>query len=59
MNNRLGAISQNPVDIGYKAVESAYKISKGEQIQSIIDTGYKWYDKTNIDDEEMKPLLYD
>ena len=55
----LGAISQNPVDIGYKAVESAYKISKGEQIQSIIDTGYKWYDKTNIDDEEMKPLLYD
>jgi len=24
-----------------------------------IDTGFKWYDKTNVDSPEMKPLLYD
>ena len=55
----LGAISQNPVQMGYKAVEAAYEVSNGEKIQSIIDTGYIWYDKINIDNEDMKPLLYD
>lgn len=55
----LGAISQNPVNIGYKAVEAAYKVSKGEHLPKTIDTGYKWYDKTNIDSDELKPLLYD
>ena len=24
-----------------------------------IDTGFKWYDKTNMDEPEMQPLLYD
>ncbi|PRR81361.1 ABC transporter substrate-binding protein [Clostridium vincentii] len=55
----LGAISQDPFNIGYKAVEAAYKASKGEELTSTIDTGYKWYDKTNMDDEDMKTLLYD
>lgn len=55
----LGAISQDPFNIGYKAVESAYKASKGEELPSVIDTGFKWYDKTNMDDEDMKTLLYD
>jgi len=55
----LGAISQDPVEIGYKAVEAAWKASNGEKIESIIETGYKWYDKTNMDDEDVKDLLYD
>lgn len=54
-----GAISQDPVGIGYKAVEAAVKAIKGEKIEKNIDTGFKWYDKTNVDSEEMKPLLYD
>ncbi len=54
-----GAISQDPVGMGYKAVETAYKAYKGEKVESFVDTGYKWYDKTNVDSEEMKPLLYD
>ena len=55
----LGSISQDPVMIGYKAIEAAYKILKGEKVEKFIDTGYKWYDKSNVDSEEMKPLLYD
>jgi len=55
----LGAISQDPVEVGYKAVEAAYKAIKGEKLPSNIDTGYKWYDKTNVDEENMKTLLYD
>ena len=54
-----GAITQNPVGIGYKAVEAAVKAIKGEKLPKIIDTGFYWYDKTNIDSAEMKPLLYD
>jgi len=54
-----GAITQDPVGIGYKAVEAALKAIKGEKLEKNIDTGFKWYDKTNMDNEEFKPLLYD
>jgi len=54
-----GAISQDPVGIGYKCVEAAVKATKGEPVSKTIDTGYKWYDKTNIDSADLKPLLYD
>ena len=54
-----GAVSQDPVGIGFKAVEAAVKAMKGEKVEKNIDTGFKWYDKTNIDSAEMKPLLYD
>jgi ribose transport system substrate-binding protein len=54
-----GAVSQDSVGIGYKCVEAAAKAIKGEKVEKIIDTGFKWYDKTNIDSAEMKPLLYD
>jgi len=54
-----GAITQNPIAIGYKCVEAAVKAIKGETIEKKIDTGFKWYDKTNIDSDEIKPLLYE
>lgn len=54
-----GAITQNPVQIGYKAVEAAAKAAKGESVEKQIDTGYEWYDKTNIDSAEIAPLLYE
>jgi ribose transport system substrate-binding protein len=56
---QAGAISQDPVGIGYKCVEAAVKAIKGEKVEKNIDTGFKWYDKSNVDSEEMKPLLYD
>jgi ribose transport system substrate-binding protein len=56
---QAGAISQDPVGIGYKCVEAAVKAMKGESLPKVIDTGFKWYDKTNIDSPEMQPLLYD
>jgi len=54
-----GAVSQDPVGIGYKCVEAAVKTLKGQKVPKNIDTGFKWYDKTNIDAPEMQPLLYD
>jgi ribose transport system substrate-binding protein len=53
-----GAITQDPIGIGYKSVEAAVKAIKGEQLPKTIDTGFHWYDKTNIESPEIKPLLY-
>lgn len=54
-----GAITQNPVGIGYKCVEAAVKAIKGEKVDKVIDTGFFWYDKSNMDQDQFKPLLYD
>jgi len=53
-----GAITQDPIGIGYKCVEAAVKAIKGEKVDKSIDTGFHWYDKTNIDSDTIKPLLY-
>jgi ribose transport system substrate-binding protein len=54
-----GAITQNPVGIGYRTVEAAVKALKGEKLPKVIDTGFYWYDKSNIDDPKISALLYD
>jgi ribose transport system substrate-binding protein len=53
-----GAITQDPIGIGYKCVEAAVKAMKGEELPKEIDTGFHWYDKDNIDSDTIKPLLY-
>lgn len=55
----LGAVTQNPVQIGYKAVEAAYRAYRGESVEKEIDTGFEWYDKNNVDSDTIKELLYD
>lgn len=54
-----GAITQDPIGIGYKTVDAAVKALKGESLPKNIDTGFKWYDKTNIDDPSIAAVLYD
>lgn len=54
-----GAITQNPVGIGYETVKAAVAAAKGEQVPPQIDTGFFWYDKTSIDNPEIAAVLYD
>ena len=54
-----GAITQNPVGIGYETVKAAVAAMNGETIPSVIDTGFFYYDQTNIDDAEIAAVLYD
>ena len=54
-----GAITQNPVGIGYKTVEAAVKSLKGEKLPKIIDTGFMWWDKSNMNDPKITAVLYD
>jgi len=54
-----GAITQNPVGIGYKTVEAAVKAIKGEKLDKVIDTGFYYYDKSNMNDPKIAEVLYD
>ena len=56
---QTGAITQNPVGIGYKCVEAAVKAYNGESLPKTIDTGFMWYDASNIDDAEIQAVLYE
>ncbi|MGW4927639.1 substrate-binding domain-containing protein [Agromyces sp. NPDC004153] len=55
----LGAITQNPVGIGYETVKAAVEAIDGKELPKTIDTGYYWYDASNIDDEEIQAVLYE
>lgn len=55
----LGSITQNPVGIGKCVVDSLAKALKGEKLEKIIDTGYYWYDKSNMADPKVAAVLYD
>lgn len=54
-----GAITQDPIGMGYKSIEAAVKLVNGEEVESFIDTGCYWYDADNMDDPQIAPLLYD
>ncbi len=47
-----GAITQNPVGMGAALVKAAVEAMDGKTLPKTIDTGFYWYDATNIDDAE-------
>jgi ribose transport system substrate-binding protein len=54
----LGSITQDPYQIGFKAVELAYRAYRGQPV-SDLDTGAKFYTSANMNDPDIAPLLYD
>lgn len=54
----LGAITQNPVGMGQQLVDASVKALRGESLPTVIDTGFYWYDKSNIDSADIKAVLY-
>ncbi len=62
-----GAITQDPVGMGYVTVATACKLVLGEPVEGdmdehgtlVIDTGCYWYDAENMDEAHIAPLLYD
>ena len=54
-----GAITQNPVGIGYQTVKAAVMALKGEKLPKVIDTGFYYYDKSNMSDPKIAAVLYD
>lgn len=54
----LGSITQDPYMIGYDTVQLAFAAYNGEKIAD-VDTGAKWYDASNMDNDDIIDLLYD
>ena len=52
-----GAVTQDPVQIGYQAVKLAVAAAKGETVED-VDTGALWYNADNMDAPEIAPCLY-
>lgn len=54
-----GAVTQSPVKIGYYTVKAAVAALNGAELPKVIDSGFAWYDKSNIDNAEIKANLYE
>jgi ribose transport system substrate-binding protein len=52
----VGAITQKSGWHRQVTVDSAVKALKGEKLPSVIDTGFYWYGKTNMNDPKIAPL---
>ncbi|MDF2420116.1 ABC transporter substrate-binding protein [Trueperella pyogenes] len=54
-----GSVTQNPYQMGYIAVAKAVAAAGGEPIEPTIDSGFYWYDATNLDDPNIQKAIYD
>ena len=54
----FGAVTQSPLAMGIKTVETLNAIASGETVSDIPTDGY-WYDSTNMEDDSIAPNLYD
>jgi len=54
----LANVSQNPYQIGYQSVQSAYKAKKGEEVEKRIDSGTAIISKDNVEEEIKKVKGY-
>ena len=54
----IGSVTQSPLMMGYECIQTLNKIAKGESVSDIPMDGY-WYDMENMEDDNIKPNLYD
>ena len=57
--SQAGAVTQAPKLMGYKTVTASIQAINGIALPKTIDSGFYWYDKSNIDSDEIKPNLYE
>jgi ribose transport system substrate-binding protein len=55
---QAGAITQNPIGIGAKCVDAAVDAINGKTLPKAIDTGFYWFDNSNINNPEIQAVLY-
>jgi ribose transport system substrate-binding protein len=57
---QTGAITQSPMGIGAKTVEALVNYVRNKTVPSnLIDTGFYYYDKSNINKPEIAGNLYE
>lgn len=54
-----GLIVQNPFGMGYAAVVAAARTALEIGNEAMVDTGYTWVDRENLEDENIQQILYE
>lgn len=54
----FGAVTQSPLAMGVKTVDTLNDIASGKSVSDISTDGY-WYDNTNMESDDIAPNLYD
>lgn len=55
----IGAVTQDPYGMGYNGIKAAVDYLNGEEVNPLIDTGFYWYDTTNMEDENIQRMIYE
>lgn len=55
----IGTVSQNPYGMGYATIVAAARASLGLENDDIIDSGYLWINKENLENEQYSNYLYE
>ena len=53
-----GAVTRDPVRLGYRAVAAAVDAVNGRHLPPFIDTGFHWYDRSNVNDPSIAAILH-
>ncbi|PWH06736.1 BMP family ABC transporter substrate-binding protein [Brachybacterium endophyticum] len=53
-----GAVTQDPAKIGALTVRTALQALSGKKPEKVIDTGFLWYDASNLDSAEVQKAVY-
>ena len=53
-----GLVVQNPFGIGYASVVAAARTILQSGNEAVVDTGYTWVTKDNLEDESIQDMLY-
>ena len=54
-----GLIVQNPFGMGYATVVAAARTILEIGNEAVVNTGYTWVDKENMEDEAVQLMLYE
>lgn len=55
----IGTVSQNPYGMGYATIVAAARATLGLKNDDMIDSGYLWIDKENLENEQYSNYLYE
>lgn len=54
----IGSVTQSPLMMGYTCIETLNAVCNGETVEDVPMDGY-WYDAATMENEDIKPNLYD
>lgn len=55
----IGGVTQDPYGMGYYSMKAAVMYLESGEVPAEVDTGFYWYDSSNMKDEKIARMLYE